>query len=255
MEKIDENKHEENLYYLKLYAVTDEYDEMIKIVESLSYEKTYDLNENEMNNTIKCMKGFIKQVSSQYLKLREYRIKEKRLHELFLDVYKAKKKDYKDSLEQCVKICNNFLTNNISINPKNKIAFTKLLADFLDMTYDFTSNEDYMFQASKYYEEAYSLIQRYKQIKINDIVTLTLYLNYSVFLSNKMENISSGCRIAREALNRLTAEGISVKSKDNSDLIFLSQLIKDNLSIWTTKEIIEEKRNKKNTKIDINVDM
>ena len=234
------NKIEENIYYLKLYNITSEYSEMLPILLDLGSSK-YSLTEYEINIIVKSLKHYINTISTKYKKLKEYNIKDKGLKELHKDQLIEIDKNYREALSTVIDICDKFSRNKDNSRPKTKLIFTKLIGDFKDYQHDFTNIEDYVNESKLFYEEAFEIMENYR-LEITDPYILSLYLNYSVFLVRKEDNMKKGISICRECINKLCVNGISIKNKNYSEIMFLSQLIKDNMSLWTAQTIINEKR-------------
>ena len=70
-------------------------------------------------------------------------------------------------------------------------------------------------------------------------VKLGLALNYSVFFYEIMQNPEKACSMARQAFDEAIADLDNVQDEYYKDTTLIMQLLRDNLTLWTS-ELIEE---------------
>lgn len=122
---------------------------------------------------------------------------------------------------------------------RSKIFFLKNKADHYRYLQEITDNNDFTNEAKKYYTEAITLT---KGLNLTDTTYLTLYLNYSVFLHDVLNDRLSAIKNAKMILHAALKDTDEITENHQKDIIILCQMIKDNLSLWKT-EIPEELNN------------
>ena len=76
-------------------------------------------------------------------------------------------------------------------------------------------------------------------------VKLGLALNHSVFYYEIMQNPEKACNMARAAFDEAISDLDNVEDEDYKDATLIMQLLRDNLTLWTS-ELIEEEGGPKN---------
>ena len=70
-------------------------------------------------------------------------------------------------------------------------------------------------------------------------IKLGLALNHSVFYYEIMQNPEKACNMARSAFDEAISDLDNVEDEDYKDATLIMQLLRDNLTLWTS-ELIEE---------------
>ena len=70
-------------------------------------------------------------------------------------------------------------------------------------------------------------------------VKLGLALNHSVFFYEIMQNPEKACNMARSAFDEAISDLDNVEDDDYKDATLIMQLLRDNLTLWTS-ELIED---------------
>jgi 14-3-3 protein epsilon len=122
---------------------------------------------------------------------------------------------------------------------RSKIFFLKNKADHFRYLQEITENNDFIEEAKKFYTEA---IQLTKNLNLTDTTYLTLYLNYSVFLHDVLNERTQAINTAKQILHSALKDTDEITENHQKDIIILCQMIKDNLSLWKT-EMPEELNN------------
>mmetsp|Transcript_655 Transcript_655/g.652 ORF Transcript_655/g.652 Transcript_655/m.652 type:complete len:252 (+) Transcript_655:164-919(+) len=194
------------------------------------------LSDLELENIVKCIKMFVSKFETQYAKLNKYKISYKNLKEIYDDIVKNIANRFRDAISYAIKITANFLKSK-ELKVKPKLAFTKLLGDLYCKKFNLLGSSDSLENAQKNYESCLALVND-SGIEESDPVLLTFYLNYSNFLAGKMSKKEEAIKISKMALERVTSKGIELKEKSQTDILFLCQLIKDNLALWKSEVIL-----------------
>merc|ERR1711972_68551 len=91
--------------------------------------------------------------------------------------------------------------------------------------------------AREAYEEAHALAC--KGLTVTHPVRLGLTLNYSVFLYEVLSKPDEACQMARTAFEDAIAELDRVPEDSYKDSTLIMQLLRDNLTLWTSDEEAE----------------
>ena len=132
-----------------------------------------------------------------------------------------------------IEICKNFLKFT-EPNPKSKkpkLFFQKTVADQWRYLYEITENEEDREKAKMAYNEALASAEGDK-FSPTDMIYLTFFLNYSVFLHDIVEDRNEAIKRAKAALQSALKETEEITENYQKDVILLCQTIKDNLSLW-----------------------
>merc|ERR1719499_1700448 len=118
---------------------------------------------------------------------------------------------------------------------ESKVFYQKMKADYYRYKAEYKQGEDKS-QASKNAEKAY---QDAHDVAVKDLVVthpirLGLALNFSVFQYEVMEKPEDACKMARTAFEDAIAELDSVSEDSYKDSTLIMQLLRDNLTLWTS---------------------
>lgn len=106
--------------------------------------------------------------------------------------------------------------------------------------HEISENKTFLEESKKYYEEA--ITNSKGNLGNTDNLFLTLYLNYSVFLHDVLNDKANSIKIAKQVLHFALKDTDEITDNHQKDIIILCQMIKDNLSLWKT-EMPEELNN------------
>merc|ERR1712046_6051 len=140
------------------------------------------------------------------------------------------------------RICDDILVLLETLIPKatggeSKVFYQKMKADYYRYIAEFTDG-------SKKAESAESARQAYadaaaiaeKDLAVTHPIRLGLALNYSVFQYEVLQNPEEACKMARMAFEDAIAELDNVAEDSYKDSTLIMQLLRDNLTLWTSDE-------------------
>merc|ERR1712195_201499 len=84
------------------------------------------------------------------------------------------------------------------------------------------------------YEEAHTVAE--KDLPVTHPIRLGLALNFSVFLYEVLSNPDEACKMARTAFEDAIAELDNVAEDSYKDSTLIMQLLRDNLTLWTSED-------------------
>merc|ERR1711935_401365 len=93
-------------------------------------------------------------------------------------------------------------------------------------------------EAANSAKEAYKAAQDVaeKDLAVTHPIRLGLALNFSVFQYEVLNEPDDACKMAREAFEQAIAELDNVAEESYKDSTLIMQLLRDNLTLWTSDE-------------------
>jgi 14-3-3 protein epsilon len=225
-----------NVNLMKIYDLTENYEEMINCVFNLSVN--YDINNDEIEILTRCFKSLIGMKRKQHRKIIALIYKEtlndNKNEIALLNILKENLSNEIINLcEKVVQICLNFLktSDENDKNKKIKLYFVKNVADHYRYIFELTENEDHKSKATEFYNKALNIAETGKFLP-TDIIYLTFFLNYTVYLYDVMDNKAEAIRRSKIVLNSALKDTEEITENSQRDIILLCQMIKDNLALW-----------------------
>lgn len=127
---------------------------------------------------------------------------------------------------------------------ESKIFYMKMKGDYYRYAAEVTEAEDrkqYAELANSSYSEAFEMSKI--GMKSPHPIRLGLALNYSVFFYEIMDERARACKIAKEAFDEAMKDMDTVKMSSFKDSSLIMQLLRDNLTLWTTNTSDDEEVN------------
>merc|ERR1712060_127354 len=126
---------------------------------------------------------------------------------------------------------------NKATNGESKVFYQKMKADYFRYIAEF-SDGDAKGKAAENarlaYEEASKVAE--KDLAVTHPIRLGLALNYSVFQYEVLSNPDEACKMARTAFEDAIAELDNVAEDSYKDSTLIMQLLRDNLTLWTSDQ-------------------
>merc|ERR1719343_1632347 len=151
-------------------------------------------------------------------------------------------KEYCTKVEgELQKICDTILgllDNNLiskASSGESKVFYHKMKADYFRYIAEFSADSAKSTAAEnarQAYEEASKVAE--KDLAVTHPVRLGLALNYSVFMYEVLSNPDEACKMARTAFEDAIAELDNVAEDSYKDSTLIMQLLRDNLTLWTS---------------------
>ena len=152
-------------------------------------------------------------------------------------------KNYKAAIEkEMTDICDDILTLLTDhLIPKanvgeGRVFFFKMKADYYRYIAEYSSGDKKNQSAQKAlqaYNDAGNVAK--EALSPTHPVKLGLALNHSVFYYEIMQNPEKACQMARQAFDDAIADLDNVEDEYYKDTTLIMQLIRDNLTLWTSE--------------------
>merc|ERR1711979_59441 len=124
-----------------------------------------------------------------------------------------------------------------SSSGESKVFYQKMKADYYRYIAEF-SDGDAKGKAAENarlaYAEASAVAE--KDLVVTHPIRLGLALNYSVFQYEVLQNPDEACKMARTAFEDAIAELDNVAEDSYKDSTLIMQLLRDNLTLWTSDQ-------------------
>merc|ERR1711972_560008 len=133
-------------------------------------------------------------------------------------------------------ILDDYLISKAS-NGESKVFYQKMKADYYRYIAEFSTDAAKSAAAEKArqaYEEASKVAE--KDLAVTHPIRLGLALNFSVFQYEVLSNPDEACKMARTAFEDAIAELDNVAEDSYKDSTLIMQLLRDNLTLWTSDQ-------------------
>eukprot|EP00403_Amphidinium_massartii_P031982 CAMPEP_0178435230 /NCGR_PEP_ID=MMETSP0689_2-20121128/33823_1 /TAXON_ID=160604 /ORGANISM="Amphidinium massartii, Strain CS-259" /LENGTH=240 /DNA_ID=CAMNT_0020057301 /DNA_START=121 /DNA_END=843 /DNA_ORIENTATION=+ len=231
---------EKEVYFAKLAEQAERYDEMAEHMEKVG-KIPDELTVEERNLLSVAYKNAVGSRRAAWRIITSVEQKEKT---------KGNEEQAKFAREYCTKvetelqkICDTILgllSDNLipkATNGESTVFYQKMKGDYYRYIAEFTDGA----QKSKAAEDArlsYAEAQKVaeKDLAVTHPIRLGLALNYSVFQYEVLQNPEEACKMARTAFEDAIAELDSVAEDSYKDSTLIMQLLRDNLTLWTSDQ-------------------
>ncbi|CAE8629695.1 unnamed protein product [Polarella glacialis] len=120
---------------------------------------------------------------------------------------------------------------------ESKVFYQKMMADYYRYIAEFTDGgkkDTAAENARKAYADAAAVAE--KELAVTHPIRLGLALNYSVFQYEVLNQPDEACKMARTAFEDAIAELDNVAEDSYKDSTLIMQLLRDNLTLWTSDQ-------------------
>lgn len=153
--------------------------------------------------------------------------------------------EYKVQVEQELKaICQDILSLLTDVLVKNSVEEDEARVFYLKMTGDYyrylaesVTDQKHEHKAADYYRQAFEIAK--KMLKPTHPIRLGLALNYSVCFYEILKDKKKACDLAKTAFDEAISKLDKLEEADYKDSTLIMQLLRDNLTLWTSQEAEE----------------
>jgi len=159
----------------------------------------------------------------------------------------AMAKEYREKVEKELKdICidvlgllDKFLIAKAS-NAESKVFYLKMKGDYYRYLAEVAgaNKSEVVLESEKAYQAAFDMAK--EQMQPTHPIRLGLALNFSVFFYEIMNAPDKACTLAKQAFDDAIAELDTLNEDSYKDSTLIMQLLRDNLTLWTTDTKDEE---------------
>jgi len=150
--------------------------------------------------------------------------------------------------EELNKICHEILSLldeyliKAATTSESRVFYYKMKGDYFRYISEF-SPEGQKDEPAKRAQEAYEAATQIAVTELNSThpIRLGLALNFSVFYYEIMNNPEQACKMAQQAFDEAISELDNVSEESYKDSTLIMQLLRDNLTLWTSDAVNEGK--------------
>jgi 14-3-3 protein epsilon len=231
---------EDNVYMAKLAEQAERYDEMVDYMKKVVQASQSDLSLEERNLLSVAYKNVVgaRRASLRIIGSIETKEKEKNSTNVQLvTAYKAKVEEELNSVcTDILALLDNQLIQRSQASAEASVFYLKMKADYYRYLAEFAEGKnkaEHAQQAELAYKEA---TNKASELAPTHPIRLGLALNYSVFLYEVQQKNTEACDLAKQAFDDAIAELDTLDEESYKDSTLIMQLLRDNLTLWTSDE-------------------
>ncbi|KAK8606689.1 hypothetical protein V6N13_052454 [Hibiscus sabdariffa] len=234
-----DSSREENVYMAKLAEQAERYEEMVEFMEKVAKTTDVELTVEERNLLSVAYKNVIGARRASWRIISSIEQKEESRGN---EDHVATIKEYRAKIEaELSKICDGILSLLEShlipsaSSAESKVFYLKMKGDYHRYLAEFKTGAERK-------ESAESTLLAYKSaqdIALGDLapthpIRLGLALNFSVFYYEILNSPDRACNLAKQAFDEAISELDTLGEESYKDSTLIMQLLRDNLTLWTS---------------------
>jgi len=236
---LDKGDQRAALVFLARTAETAErYDDMARLMRSLvqwTTDQKVDLTIEERNLLSVAYKNVIGARRASWRTLSEDQ-DESKFNALVQQFKKQVEKELELICAEVLDLLENYLVKNAEQNnatDESKVFYLKMSGDYWRYRAESaTEGSQYDVKSAEYYKKAFTLAER--SLEPTHPIRLGLALNYSVCFYEILKKPKEACELAKSAFDLAISKLDKLKEADYKDSTLIMQLLRDNLTLWTT---------------------
>lgn len=240
-----DDDRETYIFKAKLAEQAERYDEMAQFMKKVAEMSSENgLNSEERNLLSVAYKNVVGARRSSWRVLSSIEQKEQN------EKQTATSKQYREKVETELKeICtavidllDKTLIPNASSSTDSKVFFLKMKGDYYRYLAEVTQTSDAKNEVVEESNKAYEAAMESAKVNLNSThpIRLGLALNYSVFHYEIRNDPTKACNLAKLAFDEAIAELDSLSEDAYKDSTLIMQLLRDNLTLWTSEKENEQ---------------
>jgi len=119
-----------------------------------------------------------------------------------------------------------------------QVFYLKMAGDYYRYLAEAVTGQKHEQKAAEYYKQAFELSE--KVLEPTHPIRLGLALNYSVCFYEILKDKKKACQLAKDAFDEAIAKLDTLEESDYKDSTLIMQLLRDNLTLWTSTETEED---------------
>jgi len=233
-----EEKHEAFEALLVGLAILAEkaerYDDMCKYLTEVvnsKHKRSAQLKENERNLLSVAFKNVVGGLRSSWRTFKGDATPESRD---LLDKYTAiVENELEQKCLEVLKILEDKLIPTCKKDDESQVFFEKMCGDYYRYLAEFRDTEEYKNSARDHYSSAYEAAKEF--LPETHPTRLGLALNFSVCHYEILKNHSEACSLAKRAFDEAIQKLDTLNDANYKDSTLIMQLLRDNLTLWTSE--------------------
>ena len=230
---------EEHIYMAKVCEQTERFDDMLEHIKEV-LQAGGELNIEERNLLSVAYKNSVGTRRTAWRVLSSIETKEEAKGSTNLHLLREYKKKIEAELD---KICDEiigFLDKKLippaKGNSQSEVFYQKMRGDYYRYIAEYASDNKHKQAAEKAFE-AYNSAQQIAtaHLETTNPIRLGLALNFSVFYYEVRNDPKQACQLAKQAFDDAITDIEKIEEENYKDSTTIMQLIRDNLTLWTSE--------------------
>ena len=230
---------DEHIYMAKVCEQTERFDDMLTYIKKVLDFKE-DLSVEDRNLLSVAYKNSVGTRRTAWRVLSSIETKEEAKNSTFLPLLR----DYKNKIEaeldaicnEIIKILQEKLIKSASGVPESEVFYLKMKGDYYRYIAEYATGDKHKNAA----DQAFDAYSKANEIAIKNLLTtnpirLGLALNFSVFYYEVRNDPKLACQLAKQAFDDAIANIEQIEEEFYKDSTTIMQLIRDNLTLWTSE--------------------
>lgn len=233
------NTRDENIYMAKVCEQTERFDDMLLYIKKV-LEFNEELSVEDRNLLSVAYKNSVGTRRTAWRVLSSIETKEEAKNSAFLPLlrdYKAKIETELDTIcDEIIKLLQDKLIKSAKGNAQSEVFYLKMKGDYYRYIAEYATGEKHKHAADQAYD-AYNKANEIAQkaLETTNPIRLGLALNFSVFYYEVRNDPKQACQLAKQAFDDAIADIEKIEEENYKDSTTIMQLIRDNLTLWTTE--------------------
>jgi len=229
----------------KLAEQAERYDDMVKYMKDLTQmsSKLTDEQRNLLSVAFKNVVG-ARRSAWRIISSIESKEKEKGDNGELAKTYREEiEKELQDRCGEVLDLIDKYLLPSVAEGEnatEGKVFYLKMKGDYYRYLVEVTTGDNKNDLAEKSREAYASATLEADQLQSTHPIKLGLALNFSVFHYEIMNDGKKACELAKKAFDGAIAELDSLKEESYKDSTLIMQLLRDNLTLWTSESEQDE---------------
>ena len=230
---------DELIYMAKICEQTERFDDMLTYMKQV-LGTDQDLSVEDRNLLSVAYKNSVGSRRTAWRVISSIEAKEEAKESKNLPLLREYKTKIEEELyricDEIIQILDSKLIPSAKGNAKSEVFYLKMKGDYYRYVAEFASGDRHKKAADSAFE-AYSKANQLanEALATTDPIRLGLALNYSVFYYEVKNDPKQACQLAKQAFDDAIAEIEKIEEEDYKDSTTIMQLIRDNLTLWTTE--------------------
>jgi hypothetical protein len=241
---VDEQR-EVLVHLAKTAEIAERFDDMAALMKDLvlwTNANSQDLNVEERNLLSVAYKNVIGGRRSSWRSMNEQEDPIPKFNN-YVEALRSKvAQEIEDICSEVLDLLEHYLVRNANRNGATgeaQVFYIKMLGDYYRYRAESAPPErNYDTKAAEYYEQAFNLSQ--SVLAPTHPIRLGLALNYSVCFFEILKKPTEACDLARRAFDDAIAKLDQLPEHDYKDSTLIMQLLRDNLTLWTSEDNDEQ---------------
>lgn len=232
------NKREDLVYMARTAEGAERYDDMCKFMRELVQHvdsQGIPLSVEERNLLSVAYKNVI---GTRRASWRTLHAEAEAKSDALINEYKAQvEQELKSTCEDVLDLLEHTLIKNNNFGEDSgepQVFYLKMTGDYYRYLAESVVDQGHDKKAAEFYKQAYELAQQ--KLKPTHPIRLGLALNYSVCFYEILKDKKQACDLAKKAFDDAISKLDKLEEADYKDSTLIMQLLRDNLTLWTSSD-------------------